>query len=462
MNDTDWTDKKTPLWFIMLPTGHEGPYSLEVLEKRLADRKLPPSVQVWREGLPVAISLTDVLNEIETPSVDIVEDEDIPPPLPPLPIEDEEEDSPIEMPEISLMDSYEEPKRKKLALPVPVIVGSFIALLLIFGLYQWVKDQEVFTIRRYPKMTLEMHKKIETELQFEGFDKKIFFREFASPDLTHIWLVTTGFQRCDVETVFRSVKDRLLTMADEEVEMVSRGKLSGHVTELNVFEFRKGSKIIPGLYEMDVKAIRCEWDGVMARLRNIFSQPEQEYSATTRVVLYPRGAEEFQDILAKLLKKKEDLKLQTKNQKDLFWDDLQMKYQTLHAMTMQIEQHFLDFLDKGAREYKPRLTVMTTQYTRKFGQALTEFVVENEGYFAALEATEIRPMLVEKDYEGVVKMSCKQLGLESMKVIEKLQTMKKPTDKDLKALRPQVLRSFEQLKAKFNQLLIGVTEDRSK
>lgn len=457
MNDNDWTDKKTPLWFIMLPTGHEGPYSLEVLEKRLADRKLPPSIQVWREGLPVAISLTDVLSEIENPSE---EEDELPPPLPPLPV-DEEELNP-EMPEISLMDSYEEPQRKKRAIPVPVIVGSFIALLVLFGLYQWIKDKEVFEIRRYPKMSLEMHKKIETELKYEGFDKKIFFHEFASPDLTHIWLVTTGFQRCDVETVFRSVKDRLLTMTDEEVEMVSRGKLSGHVAELNVFEFRKGAKIIPGLYEMDVKAIRCEWDGVMARIRNIFSAPEKEYSATTRVVLYPRGAEEFQEILAKLLKKKEDIKLQTKNQKDLFWDDLQMKFQTLHAMTMAIEQHFLDFLDKGSRDFKPRLTIMITQYTRKFGQALTQFVVDNEGYFAGLQTSELRPLLLEKDYEGVVRTSSKQLGLESMKVIEKLQTLKKPTDKDLKTLRPQVLKSFEQLKAKFNQLLIGVTEDRSR
>ena len=439
----------------MLPTGHEGPYSLEELEKRLADRKLPPSVQVWREGLPVAISLTDVLSEIAGPA-----DDEIPPPLPPLPV-DEEEETP-EMPEISLMDTYEEPKRSFKALPVPVIVGGFAILLVVFGLYQWMRDKEKFEIRRYPKMTLELHKKIETDLKFEGFDKKIFFHEYASPDLTHIWLVTTGFQRCDVETVFRSVKDRLLTMTDEEVELVSRGKLSGHVAELNVFEFRKGVKIIPGLYEMDVKAVRCEWDGVVARLRNMFSSPEKEYSATTRVVLYPRGAEEFQDVLGQLLKKKEELKNQTQNQKQLFWDDLQMKFQTLHAMAMQIEQHFLDFLDKGARDFRPRLTVMTAQYTKKYGQALTEFVVDNEGYFAGLQNSELRPFLIEKDYEGIVRTSSKQLGLESMKVIEKLQTMKKPTDKDLKTMRPQVLKSFEQLKAKLNQLLVGVTEDRSR
>lgn len=439
----------------MLPTGHEGPYSLEVLEKRLADRKLPPSVQIWREGLPIAISLMDILTNISEPT-----DEDVPPPFPPLPTINEEGDH--EMPEIELLDKYERQEKSRKTLPVPVIVSGFVILIFIFGFFQWMKDKEVFEIRRYPKMTLEMHKKIQTELQFEGFDKKIFFREFASTDLAHVWLVTTGFQSCDVEAVFRSVKDRLLTMTDEDVEMFSRGKLSDHVAELNIFEFRKGAKIIPGMYEMDVKASRCEWGGVTPRLRNLFSSPEESYSATTRVVLYSRGPEEFQEVLAQVLKKKEEIKNQTQNQKVLFWDDLQMKFQTLHAIAMQIEQHFLDFLDKGSREFKPRLIVMTAQYTKKYGQALTEFVVDNEGYFAGLQNSDLRPFLLEKDYEEVVRASSKSLGLESMKFIEKLQAMKKPNDKEIKALRPQVLKSFEQLKAKINTLLIGVTEDRSK
>lgn len=444
----------------MLPSGHEGPYSLEELEKRLAAGKLRADVQVWREGLPVAISLRDVLLELEAPSVEEIPaeepDDDLPPPLPPLPVEEENE-----MPEIPLFDQDEERAPKK-SLPIPVIVGSFFLLLVIFGLYQWIKDNEEFTIRRYPRMTLELHKKIQKELHFDGFDKKIFFHEYASPDLTYIWLVTTGFQRCDVEATFRSVKDRLLTMGSEEVEMVSRGKLANHVAELSMFEFRKGSRIVPGLYEMDVKAIRCEWDGIVPRIRNLFSSVEKEYEATTRVVLYPRGSEEFQEVLGQLIRKKDELRKETEGQEQLFWDDLQMKFQTLHAMTIQIEQHLLDFLDKGERDFPQRLKVMIADYTRKYGKGLTEFVVSNEGYFDGLRDTELRTVLMKKDYEGLVRSSSKQVGMESMKIIEKLQKMKKPKAAELKTLRSEVLKNFERLKNNLTKVLIGVTEDRTK
>jgi hypothetical protein len=258
-NDSSWLDKKAPLWFIMLPTGHEGPYSLETLERRLVENKLRPEAQIWREGLPVSVTLQDVLTELAAL------DEELPPPLPPLPEDD--------LPEIPFSADDEDTPVVRAVNRTPYIVGAFLVILTCFGLYQWMKDQEKFEIRRYPKMSLETHKKIETNLKFEGFEKKIFFHEFSSPDLTHIWLVTTGYQKCDVETVFRSVKDRLLTMADEDVEFVSRGKLSHHVTELNIFEFRKGNKIIPGLYEMDVKASRCDWDVLVAKIMNLFSSP---------------------------------------------------------------------------------------------------------------------------------------------------------------------------------------------
>lgn len=451
----------------MLPTGHEGPYSLAILETKLADKKIRQDVQVWREGLPVAISLRDVLNELAAPPEE--EEDELPPPLPPLPIEEEsyvpEEavTSSIpheEMPEIPLLDGYEEAKSRK-RIPVPVIVGGAIAFIILFGIYQWMKDQEKFEIRRYPKMTLEMHSKIQNEVKFEGFDKKIFFHEYASPDLTHIWLVTSGFQRCDVETIFHSVKTRLLTMGDEEVEFVSRGKLAQHVTELNSFEFRKGTRIIPGYYEMDIKATRCEWDGLSARVRNLFASPEKEYSATTRVILYPRGAEEFQVALTQLLKKKDDLKKQSEGQELLFWDDLQMKFQTLHSISLQIEQLMLDFLDKGPKDFPVRLKEMTKKYTKSFGSALTEFVNQNEGYFDGLRDTDLRPLLTKKDYEGMIRTSSKQVGMESMKVIEKLQAMKKPSAAELKTLRTEVLKNFEKLKNNLNNHTLQITEDRT-
>jgi hypothetical protein len=103
------------------------------------------------------------------------------------------------------------------------------------------------------------------------------------------------------------------------------------------------------------------------------------------------------------------------------------------------------------------------EYTKKYGPQLTNLVVDLESVFAAAaNDPALKPIMAQKDYEGIFRMASKQVGLESMKVIEKLQAMKKPTTKDLKELRPQVLKSFEQVKARIETLLLGVTEDRSK
>lgn len=452
----------------MLPTGHEGPYSLETLEKRLADKKLSSQTHVWREGLPVAIPLKDVLSELEASEEEEAPPEEFPPPLPPLPgdaegPEVESVPAPEEMPEIPLVDFAEEESVKKTrTIPVPLVLGGLLILLVGFGAYQWLRDREVISIRRYPKMSLEIHQRIEKELKFEGFDKKIFFREFVAPDLTHIWLVTSGFQRCDVEAQFSSVKERLLTMGTEEVAFVSRGKLAGHVAELSSFEFRKGSKIIPGLYELDVKASRCEWDGIVPKLRNFFMPPEREYAATTRVILYPQGPDAFQTTLSQLLKKKEEIRKETEGHKQMFWDDLQMRYQTLQAITIQIEQYFLDFLDKGEKNFPVRLKTMVNAYTKQFGQQLTGLVVDNESLFAAaMNDPVLKTMILGSDYEGTFRSMSKQVGLESMKVIEELQGMKRPKSKALKELKPRVLKSFAQLKSKIEALLLAVTADRS-
>jgi hypothetical protein len=180
------------------------------------------------------------------------------------------------------------------------------------------------------------------------------------------------------------------------------------------------------------------------------------------VILYHRGAEEFQEVLTQLLKKKEEIKKQSEGQEQLFWDDLQMKFQTLHAMALQIEQHFLDFLDKGDRDFLPRLKTMIAQYTKKYGNALTEFVVSNQGYFDGLRDTDLRPLLMKKDYEGLVRTSSKAIGMESMKVIEKLQKIKKPKPGELRTMRAEVLKSFERLKNVLTKVLLDVTADRSK
>jgi hypothetical protein len=88
LSNFDWTDKASIRWFILLPTGHEGPYSLDDLHRR----KISPEARIWAEGLPEPIRFKYAWEQSEldeTPAASILEIDEIPP-LPPLPEDDED------------------------------------------------------------------------------------------------------------------------------------------------------------------------------------------------------------------------------------------------------------------------------------------------------------------------------------------------------------------------------------
>ncbi len=61
LSNFDWTDKDSVKWFILLPTGHEGPYSLKTIVKMRDSKKISGDVKIWAEGLTEAHSLNDAL-----------------------------------------------------------------------------------------------------------------------------------------------------------------------------------------------------------------------------------------------------------------------------------------------------------------------------------------------------------------------------------------------------------------
>ena len=456
LSNFDWTDKTSVKWFIMLRTGHEGPYSLESIIKR----KVSLDVKVWAEGLSSPLALKMVIENsqkiLEKPSS---EDE-----VPPLPDLSEEEDGIPPIPDLSpeTSDQVEDipildPKLKKY---LGLVFG--VLFLIIFGLKQWIKTQETFTISRASGMGSELFKQINADFKFEGWDKKIFFKEYAPADMSHLWLVTSGFQECQVEASFTSLKGKLLALKDDKISFKSVTKLKGHIAEFSQFDFSSGNRILPGLYEMDLKATYCVWDGLGPKLGNLFKSPDASYVTRMKVVLYHKGNVEFNLILDKLIRKKLAIEVKDQNLEELFWQDLQQKLQTLVAITLQIEQLFLELLEKPPGDLKKNLKFTVDKYTQKFGSTLTEFVVQNEKYFQELKKSEVSNLNQKRSYEELVRLTSKNIGLESMKIIEQLQSWKKPSKGDLARMETKVKNQFESLKKGLNQRLIQITEDRTK
>lgn len=442
LSNFDWTDKDSIRWFIILPVGHEGPYSFANLLDLSGKSKISMQTKIWAEGLSNAVQFGYALDQSVPIASEPVED------LPPLPIEADllednliEDESPPEIP-VAVIKSHS----KK----VPLVLSLFLLIALMTGLRLYIKNQEVFEIHRVAKMSPAQFKKIKTENSFDGWGKKLFFREYLPADNSLIWLVSSSFHQCEVEAVFNSVEDKLLTLNDDKVSFSSSGRLSGHLVTFSEFSFLAGTKIVPGLYEMEVKATKCEWDSFLSKLMNRFKAPEKEYFATTKVVLFSKGAVEFNKILDEVVRKKL-LEQEKKLQEEMaFWQDLLQKLQTLEAICLQVEQSFLDLLEVSPSGFKPRLKVTVSDYTKRHGTFLTKFVLDNENYFKKIASGGSSQ---KRHYEVVVRSLAKKIGLESMKFIEDFQKMKKPSKKQLLKLSGKVKKVYAAIKGEVTQKL---------
>jgi len=447
VSNFQWTDKDSVKWFILMPGGHEGPYSLEKLKALYERKKISPEVKIWAEGLTESISLKNVLelsNELPHIETGMAEAEVIEE-LPPIP--EAEEVSPPDLPVETSLKLF---KRKELKFLIFILI-------VLGGFFLFFKNDK-FSIPRLSKMSLEIHQRILKENVFEGWGKNIFFREYLPLDHTHIWLITSGYQRCEVEASFNSIIDKLLTFKEEKISFKTKGSLSGHVVEFSSFDFIQGNKIVPGLYEMDIKASSCTWDGFKPKLMNFFKEPEKEYVARTKVILYSKGPLDYNLAIENLLRKKTELRERAKRQETLFWQDLTQKFQTLEAISLQIEQHLLDFLDKEPKAFKKNTKSMVEAYSKKFGSFLTSFVVENENYFKALDD---KGASRKRNYELIVRLTSKKIGLESMKLIEEFLSVKKTVSrKELNYYATKVRKKFSVLKKEISQKLIQISEDQ--
>lgn len=468
MSNFDWTDKESVKWFILLPMGHEGPYSLEQLAIRVERKKLSIDVEIWSEGMLKPVRLKEVLapkmEPVPEPIPDpepVLEPEPAQEILPDLPETSEEE----EIPPLPVLEESENieipvtpPERKNLKLRVWGFLFICFILMLYFAFGNVLKELETFKIHRLSKMGLDLHERVMKENAFDGWNKKIFFKEYISDDHTHIWLVNSGFQTCKVEADFRSLPGKMLTTEEESVIFKTKGTLSDHVTELSNFEFISGNKIIPGLYEMDVKATDCSWEGFIPKLMNKFQNPDSEYVGRMKVVLFSKGSAEFNKILDRIVRKKLEQELKIKNEEDLFWQELQQKFETLQAITLQVEQLLLDFLDEGSKKFKTALPGTVDLYTRKYGSFLTSFVVDNQNYFKSLKEGSSK----KRNYELIVTLTTKKVGLETMKLIEEFQGQKQnPPPAQMSAYQERVKQVFAALKYEIAQKIIQVSEDRS-
>ena len=516
LSNFEWTDKETVKWFVMLPSGHEGPYSFRSLRERCERKSIGADTKIWAEGLSDTITIKSAIAKMEAivaeekkraalkkveavvetppapapvpepepepepvpepvpeikveklvvPSSKVIEEFYPPPPVFAAPAPSYEEDEEDDIPPLPPLPEEEVSEVKIKArqnFPVGLVAGVALIIMVYLFYAQWIRGKETISLRRYPKMSLDLFEKIKANTQFDGWGKQIFFKEYVPSDLSSIWFINSGFQKCDVEATFHSIKGKLLSVKDVEVLFQSRTMLKGHVAEFSHFEFTQGQKIIPGLYEVDINASNCEWDGMTPKLANKFVGPEESYKARTKVILFPEGAVQFNQLLEKLLNKKALTEIRLEKKDELFWQDMEEKLQTLQAISMQIEQFFLELLDKDAKKFAANLKEGINLYTRQFGTNLTSFVMSNEKDFQKLSSEVKLRVSKDYDYEKVIRLTGKEIGAVSIKIIDDLQKLKAPKRAQLNEEKKKVEESFNKLDQNITLKLEQIQQQKAK
>jgi len=156
LSNFNWADKESIRWFILIPTGHEGPYSFN----QLLSKNIHSQTKIWAEGLPGPLTFTkaqDALELAEMPQIPVEEfepsspPEELPPPIPKL----EQGESTGKTQDIETFRWKKE------------VVVAFSLVILFLG-YHFFQSQKVVKIDRSSKMSPKLHKKIQEEMSFNG------------------------------------------------------------------------------------------------------------------------------------------------------------------------------------------------------------------------------------------------------------------------------------------------------
>lgn len=448
MSNFDWTDKNSVRWFLLLPSGHEGPYSLGQLVKFVDENRIKSSQLIWAEGLRESVSVIDSHKRSQRSQPDLHLTEFTPPPIP------YEDESPPPFP-LEVPHPVEHRRGGNKKIWYSIIFG--ISGLMMFLFFR----QPEISIRKLPKMSLKVFQRIKGNHSFEGWNHPLFFREYISEDHSKIWLVTSAFSSCRVEALFSSVLDRTLDPQSSKIVFKSSGILKSHVVELSQFDFLQGNKLIPGLYEVDIKTSDCKWDGIQAKIYHFFKGPPDDYMARTKMVLYANGALEFHKVMSKILKHKIEQDFKNKAFQDSVWLDMQQNFQTLLALTLQIEQLFLDYVDQKSKPPISSLNKLKDHYARQYGAFLTTFVIKNDEFFRnnkdKINVQELG------HYADKFRLSAKEIGFQSMKILEGFESPEKSKSlRDKARLNQKIKGIFRKIKDDLDQKSLELSQAQAK
>ncbi|MBP9674197.1 MAG: DUF4339 domain-containing protein [Bacteriovoracaceae bacterium] len=246
---------------------------------------------------------------------------------------------------------------------IPLLL--FFILLLSALLYQ--KSQEKF--KSFSGMRLNDYEKLLQTTQIP-LEKGVNFSYGFSKDQKTLWLTSNLPIKAKVWLVLESIYGK--TIQFEDVTIQTTGHYENHRAEFKNFTFTRGTKFIPGFYQVKLYAQKIPSQGFEGVIEKLFGQQQKTmnlYEHKGEVLYTTNSPDIFLQKLQKLISLRE--KLEKK-----YLDEINIKYQTLSVFAKNLTDLQLKTLQIKGRKKATRY--FEKNYRNEFSPFLTSFIKENE------------------------------------------------------------------------------------
>lgn len=406
-------------WFILKKNSHLGPFSKEDLFNMFDSNEIGESDRIWKEGWGKSKTYFEARDDRYSDQWEI-------PPLPTLPIEESTKKVESVTPEVSKsedrkkrnrhrysrkqskvkfsLNNYKMIFKPEIKKPHQIIIAgaALLVVVFLFGTYQ-IKNPNVFG--RPAHMSTLGYK----VLKGTAIKKApLMAKASLSSDKKILWFALNTPLEGDVIV---SLKSRPGKTFGEATSVQAKGFLKERLLTITKFQFDKGTKLIDGIYDVQIissEKMDLAWWG------RFVGQKTQSFEYRNDLVISSYSEQVFYKQLEKLLKRK-------RQNSKRFWEELIQKYRTVMMITSQIKDGFQSIFESPFEEWQKKTNIFEMDYKTKYGIFFTEFVKANESSYNTIMKKNFENVTdVLSSYNHLSNLAT-QIGEHSMFALEKLQ-----------------------------------------
>ncbi|GAB4416802.1 MAG: hypothetical protein OHK0056_25370 [Bacteriovoracaceae bacterium] len=403
---------------------------------------------------------------------EIIEDDELPPPLPPLPIEEEElpevaqdevVDLPIgehgdqiEPPEVFLDDDatgefqieqegpLEESAGEVTPHPLRWWSGITLVSILLLALVWFIWPKRISA--PFPELT-DAEKSVLTHFAKNAPDKNWMFKIHMEREKGRIYLASNRSDEAKLTVRFTSNKSRTLSL--EESEFVSQIDLNNYFGASKEITMIRGTEISQGEYQVEINGKAVGWKPrLMEKLKiwPVFKDMKFVVNYTPEIIyksqllIYNGSPKQFEEAILAFNQAIENKRLMPLK------DQLQ-RVIAMRSFLDGIKELFLDYIGRITKG--PSIAGFERKYNLEIGPALSEMIMDNN-------RLSIETMNVDKEqsrqYENLMKQGKNVAGI-AADIVSRVRKINKIRNTDREILTKFFEREIQKVDEQLNQTM---------